>query len=227
MDERSEVVRRALEYPYSIPSASYVLAGGRAVAPEEVDVELSERLPLLAYGSNATPEVLSQKLAASVDSVPVLRVTLRDFDVVYSAHVSRYGTVPATLLRSAATEVSTFLAYLTPDQLALLSPTEPNYLLATLIAPHCAVDGADPPERLRAYLSRHGCLRLDGSAVALEAIEARGRTFPARTEPEVLEHVRRLLGDRRELREFALACATDRDLRGRATEALGSTTPVV
>jgi hypothetical protein len=213
MDERSEVVRRALEYPYAIPRSSYALAHGRVLDLDEVEVavDTDERVPLLAYGSNAAPEVLSQKLAAAPDPIPVVRAALRDVDVVYSAHVSRYGAVPATLRRSPGTEVPAFVAYLSPEQLALLSPTEPNYLLTTLVAPRCEVDHGTVPRALRAYLSRHGCLRLDGTAIALDAIPAGGRTLPSLPQRQVLERVRDILHPGSELEDFiALAASPGR-----------------
>ena len=46
MDERSEVVRRALDYPYAIPKRSFVQVGERSVALGEVEVDLAQRTAL-------------------------------------------------------------------------------------------------------------------------------------------------------------------------------------
>jgi hypothetical protein len=181
---------RALDYPYGIPSRSYALLDGEAVEPERVDVDLGERLALLAYGSNAAPEVLSRKLAVSPEPVPVLRTTLRDFDVVYSAHVSAYGAIPATLARSPGTEVRAFVAYLTGEQLELVSATEPNYDLARFDRPSCTLERGAAPAELNVYLSKHGALLVDGREVALSEIEAEGRRFAAMSQRQIQERVR-------------------------------------
>lgn len=193
---------RALDYPFGIPPRSYALLDGKAVEVDRVEVDLAERLALLAYGSNAAPAVLSRKLAPAPDPVPVLRTVLRDFDVVYSAHFSPYGAIPATLTRSPGTEVRAFVAYLTAEQLDLVSATEPNYDLARFDRPSCTLErGAAPPE-LRVYLSKHGALSLDGREVALTEIEAEGRRLPQMTQRQIVERVRRQIAPTMTLTEF-------------------------
>lgn len=181
---------RALDYPYAIPTRSYTLLDGEAVGLDRVKVDVSERAALLAYGSNAAPEVLSRKLAAAPDPVAVVRTALRDFDAVYSAHVSPYGAIPATLARSPGTEVSAFVAYLTREQLDLVSATEPNYDLARFDRPSCTLDKGAAPAELNVYLSKHGALLVDGRKVALAEIGAEGRRFPQMTQRQVQEWVR-------------------------------------
>jgi hypothetical protein len=219
MKGQGEVIARALGYPYAIPSTSFALLDGRPVELEAVEVDASHRIALLAYGSNAAPEVLAGKLATAPDPVPVVRTAVRDFDVVYSAHVSRYGAVPATLLRSPGTEVDAFVVYLTSEQLTLLSATEPNYELARVESPSCTLANGDAPAELSAYVSLHGCLLLDGSPIALREIGARGRLLEAMGQRQVLERVRDLVAPDRDLASFVEAC-----VRGEisAREALSS-----
>lgn len=181
---------RALDYPFGIPSRSYALLDGEAVELDRAKVDVAERLALLAYGSNGSPEVLSRKLAAAPDPVPVIRTALRDFDVVYSAHVSPYGAIPATLARSPGTEAGAFVAYLTREQLDLVTLTEPNYDLARFDRPSCTLEGGTAPAELHVYLSKHGALLIDGREVALGEVEAEGRRFPEMTQPQVQQWVR-------------------------------------
>jgi hypothetical protein len=207
MDERGEAVEGALRYPFAVPPRSYVLTDEGAVAPGAVEVDSSSRVPLLAYGSNAAPEVLRRKLgAASADPVPVVLGRLLDLDVVYSAHLAAYGSVPATLRRSPGTEAATFVAYLTEEQLRLVAATEPNYALERLELGCRLESGAEQPDAL-AFLSHHGCLLVDGTEVALEAVAAEGRRFPAMSQRAVLEHVRDVLRPGQELERFVAACA--------------------
>jgi hypothetical protein len=206
MDEQSEVVQRALGYPYAIPQRSFVQVGGRTLPAGEVEVDLSERTPVLAYGANAAPEALARKLAADPDPVPLMRATLSGYDVVYSAHISPYGSVPAALLPSAGTEVDVFVSHFTARQLALVSASEPNYELRTIEAGRCLCEEA-PATELSAYMSRHGSLRVDGSAVALAAFPARGRRLPAMGQREVLERLRAALSPDRDFAGFVADCA--------------------
>lgn len=176
---------RALDYPFAIPDHSFVYAAGQVHGPEEVEVDLADRPALLAYGSNAAPEVLKRKLAADPDPALLLRATLHEFDVVYSNHVSAYGAVPATLQPSPGAEAPVFVSYLTAAQLELIALTEPNYDLTKLRGIHCRLEDGRTLGDVDAYLSRHGCL-LDSehSPLALAAIQVRNRAFPELTQRE-------------------------------------------
>jgi hypothetical protein len=220
MSGTSEVVQRALGYPYSIPSRSFALAGGRAVPLEAVDVDLSERTPLLAYGSNAAPEVLARKLGAGADPVPVVRAVLSGFDVVYSAHISAYGSVPAAIQHSPGTEVRVFVAHLTAEQLRGVSETEPNYELRSLRGVDVRLGTSGSLSELAAYVSRHGCLVSGGSEVALSSVEARGRRFPEMSEAQVLERVRRELCPDRSVEALVSLAAADPETARRLTARL-------
>ena len=55
-----------------------------------------DRHVLLAYGSNSSTRALLRKFAGDLH-LPVLQGTLEGFDVVYSSHLSAYGSVPVTI----------------------------------------------------------------------------------------------------------------------------------
>jgi hypothetical protein len=191
--QREAILERALTYPYATPERSYLYRdGGAQELPDDFDS--AGRTPLLSYGANAAPEALARKLAALPgEPLPNVRSELRDFDVVYSAHVSPYGAVPATLLESPGTVAPVFVLYPSAEQLALLTASEPNYDLVELGG-------------MAAYRSRHGCLELDGSPVALAAVSSRSRNLPELDEPGVLERVRSQLAPEQELEEFVHSC---------------------
>lgn len=204
MIDRLEAVERALGYPYPSPERSFAQLGERTVALAEVEVELAGRTPLVAYGSNAAPGTLARKLRGDADPLPLVRAELAGFDVVYSAHVSAYGAVPATLRRSPATVVSVFVAFPTSGQLRALSATEPNYELERLPGTGPRLETGEEVAEPSAYLSRHGCLLADGFEIALEAVPARGRVFPAMGQRQVLERVRDELRPDLDLERFVL-----------------------
>ncbi|HET7416736.1 MAG TPA: hypothetical protein VFJ61_03805 [Solirubrobacterales bacterium] len=192
-EEREAILARALRYPYEVPARSYLFRDGTALElPEEPD--LTGRQPLLAYGANAAAEALARKLASLPGAeLPVLQAEIEGYDVVYSAHVSPYGAVPATLLESPGTTAPVFVIHPTPEQRALLTATEPNYDLVEV-------------EGIVAYRGKFGPLSLDGSPVALATVRSQGRTLPELDEPAVLERVRAHVAPELDLEEFVVAC---------------------
>jgi hypothetical protein len=188
------ILKRALEYPYAVPDRSYLYRDGQAHEPPGGGFDLSGRTPLISYGANSAPEALARKLAALPGlEMPVERAELEGFDVVYSAHVSPYGAVPATLHESPGARAPVFVIHPTLEQRQLLTASEPNYDLVE-------VNG------IAAYRSKHGCLQLDGSPVALAAVRSQGRTLPELDQPAVLERVRAAVAPDLDLAEFVRAC---------------------
>ena len=186
---------------------------------------LAERVAVLAYGSNAAPTQLARKFADLPGTViPVLRAELADHDVVYSAHFSRYGAIPATLAVSPGTMLETAVAYLTEAQLARLDETElgpaaaqcgssaGNYVHGRIEAA-VKVDGGAALDAIGAYVSRHGALGLIGAPLALAQVAARGRRFAAHDKLAVLELARAALAPDQGLDEFLRALIGDASLR--------------
>jgi hypothetical protein len=203
--EAAAILKRALDYPYATPDRSYLYRDGEA---HELpgDPDFAGRTLLLSYGANAAPAALARKLASLPDpELPLLRAELQGFDVVYSAHVSPYGAVPATLLESPGTTAPVFVLHPTPAQRALLTATEPNYDLVEL--PLClAMDDKSATRQVQAYRSKHGPLMLDGAPVALAAVRSSGRTLPELDQPALLDRVRAHLEPGLSREEFVRDC---------------------
>jgi hypothetical protein len=194
--ETAAILARALDYPYATPEGSYLYRDGAAAELTE-EPDLTGRSPLLAHGANAAPAPLGRKLAPlGPTDLPVLQFELKGFDVVYSAHVSPYGAVPATLVESQGTVAPVFVLHPTAEQLVLLTASEPNYDLVEVAG-------------IAAYRSKHGPLSLGGSAVALAAVRSSGRTLPELDEPAVLEQVRAHLEPDLRLDQFIRACIAE------------------
>lgn len=188
------ILKRALGYPYAAPEGSYLYRDGAAAELPADGPDLAGRSPLIAYGANASPQALARKLAPLPGlEMPVLRSELAGFDVAYSAHVSPYGAVPATLVASPGTVAPVFVLHPTAEQLALLSASEINYDLVK-------VGGA------AVYRSKHGCLSIAGTPVALAAVRSRGRSLPELDQAAVLERVRAAVMPDLELSDFVSAC---------------------
>lgn len=192
-EETAAILRRALEYPYATPHRSYLYLEGHVAELPPTGPDLTGRTPLLSYGANAAPEALALKLASLPGlEMPVLRAELEGFDVAYSAHVSPYGAVPATLVESPGTVAPVFVIHPTPEQRALLTASELNYDLVEV-------------EGVAAYRSKHGPLSLDGNPVALAAVHSAGRTLPELDQPAVLDRVRAHVAPELTLEEFVFA----------------------
>jgi len=76
---------RACGYPYQIEARSYVIANGGHVVVDHDDhlEDLKNRRPVLAVGSNMSPQQLARKFPAPHGgTIPVTRIQLLDFDSV-------------------------------------------------------------------------------------------------------------------------------------------------
>jgi hypothetical protein len=239
------VLARALAYPFPRPDTSVVIVGERVLELRELDPEdlgrsrvragdggaaladavadaglppgalAGRRTPVLAYGSNASPEGLGWKFPDERAAVvPLLRGEIADLDVVYSSHIAVYGSVPATLQGSPGTVAETFVALLTDAQLELVRSWEINARYETL-RPELALEAGAAPAEVGAFVSRHGCLAAGGAEIAVAEVPARGRRFASMTQPEALEHVRASVAPGLSLADFVHGNVRDYD-RARA-----------
>lgn len=223
MTEPAQLLAHACEYPWGPAPGSCVFSGGElreVVRWDDSDAEqLHDRCAVLAYGSNASLGALTRKFGAG-ETILILRGQVTGCDVVYSAHISPYGAVPATLQGASATSVPVGVMWLSPEQLEVLHATEPTYRFVSRAPVTVQLDLGGEVIGPGAYVSRHGALRLDGGAVALEAVPARGRRLRALGQREVLDAVRRRLRFAGSLEEFVTENVTDPPLAARRTARL-------
>ena len=233
---KDAIVARAKAYPFAPPAQSYVLVGHRSVPLTDSSEEAlakavragggdpgrlaKPRTAVIAWGSNASPTRLAEKFGDfRADAViPVLRSELRDFAVVHSAHLSAYGSVPATGRRAPGARAKVFVALLTDAQLDRLHSTEAigrNYGFYRLDGLRLAFEGGGESDAAHAYLSLHGCLDVDGDCVALAAVEAEAVPFRTLDQIAVLSLVRDRLAPGSPLDDFIHETVTDEGLRAR------------
>ncbi|MCH7554592.1 MAG: hypothetical protein IIC08_01090 [Proteobacteria bacterium] len=179
---------------------------------------LPRRTPVIAHGSNAAPEQLARKFAGlDVDVIiPVMRGGLHEFDVVYAAHFTAYGSIPATLEASTGTTAEIAVIYLTDAQLALMHGTEglgANYVYGRLGGIFLDVDGLDPLVEAFVYLTLRGAALLTGDPVALSSVTAHRRRFRAQPMPAMLALARDRLAPGMGLDAFILETIGDEELR--------------
>lgn len=219
-----DTLSRALGYPYAVPDTSYVLDGGRARRVRAADVDLTDRHPVLASGSNQAPDQLACKFGDDhADPIPVLEAHVDGMDAVYSAHFSSYGALPATLAPAPGVRVRLFVTWLTDGQLDRMHETEAlgmNYEYLRLDGLAVVHDGARHADHAFAYNSLWGALDLGDGPVALSEIPAVGRAGPVLSQRAVQKAVHARLGPDVPFEDFVVQNATDADLRVGRTLAL-------
>jgi hypothetical protein len=183
---------RAADYPFSAPLERFVFVGNGEAPPFSIE----GRLPVLALGSNGSPLQLRRKFADLPGHIPVSRAVLFDHVVVYSAHFSRYGAIPATLHRHPGGIAFVALTWLDGRQLARMHESESlgvNYDYVEIDDVRLEHDGDLAVERLPvgAYVSRHGPLLHGAQPIRLAETAASGCPLPALTQPAVLRFAHR------------------------------------
>lgn len=211
------LIALAKAYPYRLSDCSFVVEGGAVRPFAAADRRLfADRIPMLACGSNQSPDRILHKFGgACAQPLPVTCVRLEGYDSVFSAHLSRYGSAPATIHPSPGTVVGLFVNWLTAEQKHVMDETEKmNYDVVPLDAPARLEDGS-LVEGMVAYVSRVGCLNVGGRPVALAAVAAEGRQFPAMTQVEMLSHCRDRLAPDTDLDTFIVETVEDAAIRER------------
>ncbi|MFD8201001.1 hypothetical protein ACWDTR_24485 [Streptomyces sp. NPDC003470] len=209
-----------LLYPGAWPRESGLLDGDRLL-PLDRPVH-GDRVPLLAIGSNASPDQLRLKMAefGIGTPIPMVRARVTGIDIGISAHVSRMGYVSASPVRAPDAVRELFVLWLDAEQLAAIDASEGvpmaagNFDRAWLPAPDVRVEPAAGTvlRGVWAYVNRHGVLR-DGAGAP--------RRHPGEQRPLLTEllhgsaRLRELFGATPE--EFCARARSDRRLCERGT----------
>lgn len=216
-------IAHAKSYPFPIPPHGYLFARGAWRPLDGTRVARAGRTPVLAAGSNQSPEQLARKYKGHDDvEIAAERGVLHDFDVVYAAHISSYSSVPATFQASPGTAVTVFVLWLDDRALKRMHETEGNYTYDSLAPIRVELEGAGGTLAAAfAYSSRVGCLDVGGACAALAAIPATGRRFAALSEEDVLALARDRLAPGMALDDFITGNLSDEPTRRRRSLALG------
>lgn len=231
-DNADERLARAYGYPYLIPDHSYLVADGgwAPLDPANADAHRSNRTPVLAVGSNQSPEQILRKFQGS-DWAPIAceKCTLRNFDTVFSAHIASYGSVAAALHPSPGTTVHLFVNWLDDAQLDAMHPTElghENYVFARLNDIELQIDDGPTISEVYFYRGNAGAYAPDGDPVPLSEVSAPGRTWQAMSQREVQAHLHAALGAGATVDDFVLSSIADAEERDRRrTQMAGTAQP--
>lgn len=231
--DRKRILDFALGYPFTRPDRSFVYADGtvRLLGDDATIVEhaISDgRVPVLAYGSNASPLQLNRKFSRHFPGVeiPVMMAEMQGWDVVYAALFAPYGSVPATLIRSTGARVEVFVTYLTEDELKIMHKTEgagSSYSYGKLHGTAIELGCGLWLNEINTYMALSGALSIDGEAVALREVSAAERILRAVCQREMLEYCRNVICPYGDFSEFLLALVSDPTYRDLSSGFLAQT----
>jgi hypothetical protein len=220
---------RASKYPYHLPERSFVMEKGNhtVVDHDEMLENLEGRVPVLAVGSNMSPQQLARKFPGPEDNIiPVTKINLRHFDSVYSSHFSGYGSIPATLFPSPDTEVSLFITWLDSRQEEYMHETEvlgDHYHFCRINKIEAKLDNGPELDHMYAYLSCKGAMSIKEEPVALSAVSAQNRRWKALHQHEIQDHARINMAPDLSLAGFMDANIYNSDQRNKHTNILRDT----
>lgn len=219
---RAARLARARMYPYPFPKGSFLY---RKEGPAAFQIAQTKgRTPVLAFGSNQSPEQLARKFGDDArHEIPVQRARLHDFDVVYSAHITSYGAVPAMLQHVPGAVVDLAVTWLDDTQLDIMHQSETraaNYIFAAFDDVRLEFPESHTETTAFAYVGQHGQLTRGGLGLALADIQCGNRIHEAVTTAQALELIRERLAGEMEAEEFVLALIEDIGFRRTITAAL-------
>jgi len=188
-----------MTYPGRIPESSFVMDAGDVHVVAQIDesvlnlfgAELQDRTAVLAAGSNAAPARLAEKCGSDA-TIPVPRLTLADTAIVYSAHITRYGSIAATRIARRGVTSTVHVPFFDPGQLAHVDASEGSY---RRVETGTLIDELEVP--IHTYESWRGVLHRRGVPMALADVSADGDLMPA-TQRQALDHVASVTGAARD-----------------------------
>ncbi len=213
-------LQRAKGYPYRVESRSFRYVDG--LAEPESRLRHPDRVPVIAFGSNRSPEQLARKYRGwpKGTEIPVTLARLGGHDVVYSAHFARYGAVPAMLFPSRGVTVEVSVVWLTEPQLHRMHQTEgaSNYRFIQRDDFDLRGEDGGRIDRAGLYVGLHGALADGGQPMPLAEVSAEGRAVPPVSQVDVQTRARNRLAPDAGLDAFILqniGCPVTRTERGR------------
>ena len=210
---------RATTYPYLIPDHAFVFEHGRWQGADTARIAelVKGRTPVIACGSNRSPEQLARKYADFEHVViPVERAWLDEFDVVFAAHITGYGSIAANLQHVPGARVEVSITWLSDELMARMHATEGlgvDYDYARLDGLTLKTEHGEIRDTAFAYVYRHGSLSVTGDHAGLHEIPAENRPHRSMRQREALDHIRERIGRACALEDFIRETIADEGLR--------------
>jgi len=206
----------ALNYPYDRPDHSYCLVGSKVVGLP-ANLSLSGRIPVIACGSNAAPSQLIRKYdSLRTDPIYVTKAKLENFLCCYSAHITSYGSIPATLAYIQGTSTNCHITWLTEQQLEHMHKTEAvgeNYRYSRLekLDLFCEITGLITAAY--SYVSLFGNLLDMGAPIAVSGIKATPPPLLQLNQTSMQEKILAKIAPKLSVTEFVFSNISNSQLR--------------
>ncbi len=168
-------IERAKNYPFAAPEGDFLFRDGEVLPYAET---AGPCVPVIAFGSNAAPEHLARKFADMPGTaIAVREIELLDLDIVFSAHLTRYASIPATLAPSPGTVVRCHLTLVPEERIERMHESEmgrtlgatTNYSFGRLDEIRARRPDGGRVTDLHAYLCNHGVCGFEADPTALSA----------------------------------------------------------
>ena len=186
---------KAISYPYLAPSKPFSFVNGKCL--EGIHVSLENRIPILSVGSNRSPYQLKNKFSLS-ENLCVVNATLINSDIVYSASISPYGSIPATQWPLKGSEVKLNVLWLNERQLNTMHLTEGigiAYNFAELKEGSVIIQGINYKGPVYGYISINGVYNFnDKLPVGLSSLKSSQRKLKSINELQALKFLKNHLG---------------------------------
>lgn len=216
---RAQELLRAFLYPYAAPEYDFLFKAGICEQVAQLDVARLAygRIAVLAVGSNRAPVQLSAKFSHQnlSDEILVTHGWMDHHDIVYSAHMTGYGAIPATLAPSPGTKVRIAITWLTASQLSHMHVTESvpiHYTYQQLHGRDITLDCGLKPDYVGTYQSVAGHVFDQADVFALSEIHAQRRRYKPFSQWDMIDHLARRAGYSMQP-EFVLRLIDDPALR--------------
>ena len=152
--------------------------------PEQKPAVFSKRTPVIAYGSNAAVSALkrkflSEKFARGWAIIPVLKGSMKNFEVVHAAHfVPVNGSFPAGFAYNAGSESEVWITFLDSEEMERMHASEgidndsPEswYSYGRLDGIKIQIPGWRELTSAFVYIDNYGALQIDGKSAALAKV---------------------------------------------------------
>lgn len=166
-DDLARRIAHGLSYPFNPPGHSYLFRDG--AMHELAMFDSSGRVPVVASGSNGSPQRLAEKYGDSAE-IPVTFGTIRDLVPVFAARITGYGSIPATLAVIPGATAGVHVTWLTEEQLEIMHGTESvgvGYAYVRMTGFDLDLGPHGRPGEAFAYLSIQGSFVPDGKLMPL------------------------------------------------------------
>ena len=208
-------IERAFTYPYDAPDGSYLFANGRAEGYRPPSAMAERRFPVIGYGSNRAPAQLVRKYPGADEQIPIEAAWLDNFDVVYSARLAGYGSIPATVAACPGCRSPVKISWLSAAQLPTMHASEGigvAYDFGVLEVPVVGEHSGLLP-RAFIYVNRTGALAPAGEPVPLAEIASQGRRWRSLGQQDMQAELATHLSPGSSAEAFVQASLGDRQLR--------------